>query len=185
MMDQPPSRRAYLPLGKNPHLKSTACCEWPSCTNVLLGSIFLVLLIFGGVVLDEGLKTKPVATEMMARFVGISETVKKGDNLLDNDMLARLGDMALYWFNNPPISQATFDRLCHQTSILIQSFSEEEIVQVKNNVVRFTDVLGRIDKDKVEALINAFDVQALNRLINTTSAIEQRLRDLHEIKVSL
>jgi hypothetical protein len=156
--------------------------------NVML-SILVVMILTAALVFGiGGIKTKPTAMDLMGRFIGISETVNMGRDLLEGDDLKHVMDTALNVYNKVQtmIPVETVEKLVHKTTFIINSISEEEMMEIKNNVVKFSRVLGSINKDQIQNIINQVDhlnIDKINELVQDTDEIEKRLRDSHEIKI--
>jgi len=184
-MQRQPARYKPVPVSQGPSAQAMKVerLGWLNCTNVILFGIFIMLLVFGVVALVEGVKTKPTAMEMMTRFVGISDFVRKSDRMLDSDGIKHMIEEALRLYRMVP--QDTLQELIHKSSLVIHSVSEEDLVQLKSNIVKFADTLGSIEKEKIQRILDEIDVSKINALVENTAAIETRLKDLHEIKIQI
>lgn len=180
-----PKRAGYSSKGlteeKKQGFKPRAGCF--SYTNVILSLIFVYMVVIGIVALAEGIKTKPAALDAMARFVGISDTVQMGRSLMENPDLLTMMDQLKQLYSKIP--QDTIQEWMHKSSILVASFAEEDLIELKNNVVAFSRVLGSIEKEKVQALVEKIDVDKINELVEATGQIEKRLNELHEIGIKV
>ena len=169
-----------------------------SCTNVLLFLIFALMLTTAIVFGVEGIKTKPVAMEMMGRFVGISETVNMGRALLESDDITTLVQQGKQVAEQAAalVPMETLEQWVHKSTVLLNSVSEEDLVALKTNAVKISELVAQTKPEDIQHVLQTIrtkldelDMAKLNALAANTQALEeqmqQKLDGLHEIKIQI
>lgn len=165
---------------------------------MLLFLIFALMLTTAIVFGVEGIKTKPVAMEMMGRFVGISETVNMGRALLESDDITTLVQQGKQVAEQAAalVPMETLEQWVHKSTVLLNSVSEEDLVALKTNAVKISELVAQTKPEDIQHVLQTIrtkldelDMAKLNALAANTQALEeqmqQKLDGLHEIKIQI